>query len=72
VSRRGYARALAKTQATAWMVIAFGGWHRHPLLKRIAILGDPIPTHRRRVMGYVLSVVFMLSGAYVVWTAAQP
>jgi bla regulator protein BlaR1 len=69
VSRRGYARALAKTQLTARTAIAFGWRHRHPLLKRIAILRGPTPTRGRRVVGYVLSLVFMLSGAYVVWTA---
>jgi bla regulator protein BlaR1 len=69
VSRRGYARALAKTELTARMAIAFGWRHRHPLLKRIAILSGPAPTRGRRVVGYVLSLVFMLSGAYVVWTA---
>jgi bla regulator protein blaR1 len=69
VSRRGYARALAKTEVTERVAIAFGWRHRHPLLKRIAILRDPAPTHGRRVLGYVLSLVFMLSGAYVVWTA---
>ena len=69
VSRRGYARALAKTELTARVAIAFGWRHRHPLLKRIAILSGPAPTRGRRVVGYVLSLVFMLSGAYVVWTA---
>src|SRR5882757_2563377 len=69
VSRRGYARALAKTQLTARTAIAFGWWHRHPLLKRIAILRSPTPTRGRRVVGYVLSLLFMLSGAYIVWTA---
>ena len=69
VSRRGYARALAKTQLTARTGIAFGWRHRHPLLKRIAILKGPAPTRARRVVGYALSLVFMLSGAYVVWTA---
>ena len=69
VSRRGYARALAKTQLTAHTAIAFGWRQRHPLLKRIAILRGPAPTRGRRVVGYVLSLVFMLSGAYVVWTA---
>jgi bla regulator protein blaR1 len=70
VSRRGYARALAKTQLTEPTAIAFGWRHRHPLLKRIAILKCPVPTRSRRVMGYALSIVFMLSGAYVVWTAS--
>lgn len=71
VSRRGYARALAKTQLMGRTTIAFGWQHRHPLLKRIALLRGPAPTRGRRVVGYVLSLVFMLSGAYVVWTA-QP
>jgi hypothetical protein len=69
VSRRGYARALAKTELTARTAIAFGWRHRHPLLQRIEILRAPAPTRGRRVVGYVLSLVLMLSGAYVVWTA---
>lgn len=69
VCRRGYARALAKTQLTSPAAIAFGWQRRHPLLKRIALLKDPAPTRGRRVTGYVLSLVFMLTGVYIVWTA---
>jgi bla regulator protein blaR1 len=68
-SRGGYARALANTHLVSRMTIAFGAWRRHPLLERIALLKQPAPTPGRRVLGYAFSVVFMLTGAYVVWTA---
>jgi len=70
VSRRRYARALARTHLATSNAIAFGWRRRHPLIERIAILRRPAPSRSRRLTGYVLALVLMLSGAYVVWAAA--
>jgi bla regulator protein blaR1 len=71
MTRRCYARALAKTQLTAPAAISFGWRRRHPLLDRIAILRRPAPSRTRRWTGYSLALMVTLSGTYVVW-AAQP
>jgi bla regulator protein blaR1 len=71
VSRRRYARALARTHLRASGAIAFGWRRRHPLIERIALLGRPAPSHARRLVGYALAVVLMFSGAYVVWVASS-
>jgi beta-lactamase regulating signal transducer with metallopeptidase domain len=69
VSRRRYARALARTHLATSNAIAFGWRRRHPLSERIAILRRPAPSRARRLTGYVLALVLMLCGAYVVWAA---
>jgi bla regulator protein BlaR1 len=69
VPRCRYARALAKTHLVAPTATAFGWQRRHPLVERIAILSRPAPSRARRLMGYALALVVMLSGAYVVWTS---
>ncbi len=71
VPRRRYAQALAKTHFTGLAAIAFGWRRRHPLLERIAILKRPAPTRTRRLTGYALALILMLSGAYVVWASVQ-
>jgi beta-lactamase regulating signal transducer with metallopeptidase domain len=71
VSRRHYARALAKTELTTTTAIGFGWPRRHPLIERVAILKRATPSRTRRLVGYSSAVVLMLSGTYVVW-AAQP
>jgi len=71
VSRRRYARALARTHLTSSGAIAFGWRGRHPLIERIAILRRPAPSRTRRRIGYALALVLMLWGAYVVWAAAS-
>jgi beta-lactamase regulating signal transducer with metallopeptidase domain len=70
ISRRRYACALARTHLTASSAIAFGWRSRHPLIERIALLRRRAPSRTRRLVGYGLAVVLMLSGAYVVWAAA--
>jgi bla regulator protein BlaR1 len=69
VPQRRYAQALAKTHLTAAGAIAFGWRRRHPLIERIAILRQPAPSRTRRLTGYALALVLMLSGAYGVWAA---
>ena len=71
VSRRRYARALAKTELAMRIAVAFGWRRRHPLIKRVAMLRHRTPGRTQRVAGYALALVLMLSGTYVVW-AAQP
>jgi beta-lactamase regulating signal transducer with metallopeptidase domain len=71
VSRRRYARALAKSELTLTTVIGFGWPRRHPLIQRVAILKRATPGRARRLVGYSSALLLMLSGAYVVW-AAQP
>ncbi len=71
VSRRLYARALAKTELTTWMAIAFGWRRRHPLVERVAMLGHRPPSRIQRFVGYALALMLMLSATYVVW-AARP
>ncbi len=71
VSRRHYARALAKTQLMSWMAVAFGWHRRHPLVERVAMLRRQPPNRTQRVVGYAFALMLMLSGTYVVW-AAQP
>lgn len=71
VSRGRYARALAKTELTTWMAIAFG-WHsRHPLVERVAMLRHRPPNRKQRFLGHAFALMLMLLGTYVVW-AAQP
>lgn len=71
VSRRRYARALARTQLTTWMAVAFGWRRRHPLVERVAMLRRRTPSRAQRIAGYAFALMLMLSGTYVVW-AAQP
>jgi beta-lactamase regulating signal transducer with metallopeptidase domain len=71
VSRRHYARALAKSELTTSAAIGFGWPRRHPLIERIGILKRTTTSRTRRLVGYSSAVVLMLSGTYVVW-AAQP
>lgn len=71
VSRRRYARALAKAEIATWIAVAFGWRRRHPLIKRVAMLGHRTPSRTQRVVGHALALVLMLCGTYVVW-AAQP
>ena len=69
VSRRRYARALAKTEFTTWVSVAFGWHRRHPLIERVAMLRHRPPTRTQRVVGYTIALMLMLSGSYVVWAA---
>jgi beta-lactamase regulating signal transducer with metallopeptidase domain len=69
VPRRCYAQALVKTHLVDATAIAFGWQRRHSLIERIAILGRPAPSRTRRLTGYALAWVLMLSGAYVVWSS---
>lgn len=71
ISRRRYARALAKTELTTWMAIAFGWRRGHPLVARVAMLRHRSPGRTQRIAGYAIALVLMLAGTYVVW-AAQP
>jgi beta-lactamase regulating signal transducer with metallopeptidase domain len=71
VSRRHYAKALAKSELTTAAAIGFGWARRHPLIERVAILERATPSRSRRLVGYSSAVALMLSGTYVVW-AAQP
>lgn len=71
VSRRRYAHALAKTQLTTWMAIAFGWRRRHPLIERVAMLRQRTPSRKQQLVGYAFALILMLSGTYVVW-AARP
>lgn len=71
VSRRRYARALAKTELATRIAIAFGWGRRHPLIERVGMLRRRTPGRTQRVVGYALALILMLSGTYVVW-AAQP
>jgi|HubBroStandDraft_6_1064221.scaffolds.fasta_scaffold03955_5 beta-lactamase regulating signal transducer with metallopeptidase domain len=71
VSRRSYARALAKSQLSMATAIGFGWARRHPLIKRVALLKRPTPSRARRAMGQALALMLMCGGAYAAW-AAQP
>jgi len=71
VSRRCYARALAKTQLSTLHTIGFGWRSRHPLVERVAALKRAAPSRARHLAGYTLALMLMFAAAYVVW-AAQP
>jgi beta-lactamase regulating signal transducer with metallopeptidase domain len=71
VSRRHYARALAKSELTTATAIGFGGPRSHPLIRRVAILKRATPGRARRLTGYIAALALTLSGTYAVW-AAQP
>ncbi|GAB3347799.1 TonB family protein [Lysobacter tyrosinilyticus] len=71
-ARRVYGEAMLKTQLAAQPLPLGCHWgFSHPLKERIAMLGQPSPSTRRRIIGRAAVVALALACGYTAW-AAQP
>ncbi|MCE7033543.1 TonB family protein [Lysobacter sp. GX 14042] len=71
-SRRCYGEAMLKTQLAAVPLPLACNWgYGHPLMERIAMLKQPLPSSRRRFAGTAAVCVLASAVAFTAW-AAQP
>ena len=71
-SRRTYADAMLKTQLANFGLPMGCHWQStHPLMERIAMLKQPLPSRQRRKSAVLLLTILVGAGAYAAW-AAQP
>ena len=71
-SRRSYGDVMLKTQLADFGLPMGCHWQSaHPLMERIAMLKQPLPSRQRRKSAVLLLSVLVGAGAYTAW-AAQP